>query len=381
MKILVLIHEFPPVGGGGGRVAYDICRGLVERGHEIAILTAHIKGLRKEEDVDGMRVLRLPSFRREAFRADLIAMGVYVLSGLWAGYRYIKHWQPDVIHVHFAVPAGVLAWVLSKLTGVPYVLTAHLGDVPGGVPEKTGGWFKWVLPFTHPVWRDAKRAVAVSKYTRQLALKHYKREIDVIPNGVDLYRLRPARIQVNDPPRIVFAGRFVPQKNPVQIVSTLAELKDLPWQCVLLGDGPLKLNVKQLIAKQGLDKRFTLPGWVTPEEVLRWFDKSDILFMPSLSEGLPVAGVQALAKGLAIIASKIGGFVDLVDEGQNGFLVDSYQSHGFTTVLRQLLSYKTEIKRFRETSLQKAIYFDIERVVEQYEDIFREAVYTTNKLH
>ena len=127
--------------------------------------------------------------------------------------------------------------------------------------------------------------------------------------------------------------------------------------------------------------RFTLPGWVNPEEVLRWFDKSDILFMPSLSEGLPVAGVQALAKGLAIIASKIGGFVDLVDEGQNGFLVDSYQSHGFTTVLRQLLSHKTEIKRFRETSLQKAIYFDIERVVEQYEDIFREAVYTTNKLH
>jgi len=377
----VLIHEFPPVGGGGGRVAYDICRGLVERGHEITILTAHIKGLRKEEDVDGMRVLRLPSLRREAFRADLIAMGAYVLSGLWAGYRYIKQWQPDVIHVHFAVPAGVLAWVLSRMTGVPYLLTAHLGDVPGGVPEKTSGWFKWVLPFTRPVWRDAKRAVAVSKYTRQLALEHYEREIDVIPNGVDLGRLRPARILVNDPPRIVFAGRFVSQKNPVQIVSTLAELKDLPWQCVMLGDGPLKPDVEQLIAEQSLDKRFTLLGWVTPEEVLKWFDKSDILFMPSLSEGLPVAGVQALAKGLTVVASKIGGFVDLVDEGQNGFLVDSYHSHGFSMALQQLLSHKTELKRFREASLQKAIYFDIKRVVEKYEDIFREAVHITDKPH
>ena len=82
MKILVLIHEFPPVGGGGGRAAQDICRGLTERGHEVTVLTAHLKGLPKKELVDGIRVLRLPSLRREAFRADLLAMGGYVLSGL-----------------------------------------------------------------------------------------------------------------------------------------------------------------------------------------------------------------------------------------------------------------------------------------------------------
>jgi len=223
MKILVLIHEFPPVGGGGGRAAQDICRGLAERGHDVAVLTAHYKELPKEELVDGIRILRLPSLRREAFRADFIAMGAYVLSGLWAGYRYIKHWRPDAIHVHFAVPAGALAWVLSRLTGVPYVMTVHLGDVPGGVPEKTGGWFKWVMPFTRPIWRDAKHVVAVSEFTRQLALKHYPREIEVIPNGVDLVRLRTADIRVNEPPRIVFAGRLMAQKNPVQIVYTLAD--------------------------------------------------------------------------------------------------------------------------------------------------------------
>ena len=187
MKILVLIHEFPPVGGGGGRAAQDICRGLAERDHDIVVLTAHLKGLPKEEMMDGIRVLRLPSLRREAFRAALKAMGAYVLSGLWAGFRFIKRWQPDLVHVHFAVPAGALAWMLSKLTGVPYVMTVHLGDVPGGTPEKTRGWFKWVMPFTYPIWRDAKRVIAVSEFTRQLALKHYKREIEVIPNGVDRF--------------------------------------------------------------------------------------------------------------------------------------------------------------------------------------------------
>ncbi len=375
MKILVLIHEFPPVGGGGGRAAQDICRGLVERGHEVNVLTAHFKGLPKEEAADGIRVLRLPSMRREAFRADLIAMGGYVLSGLWAGYRYIKRWRPDVIHVHFAVPAGALAWLLSQWTGVPYLMTVHLGDVPGGVPEKTGKWFKWVQPFTHPIWRDAKRVVAVSEFTRQLALKHYAREIEVIPNGVDLDRLRPAAIQVNEPARIVFAGRFMAQKNPLQIVHTLAGLKDLPWQCVMLGEGPLMPEVQRAIAEHGLQERFTLSGWVTPEEVLTWFGRSDILFMPSLSEGLPVVGVQALAKGLALVVSKIGGFMDLVDEGQNGFLVDECQPSGFSIVLRQLLSQQDDLKQFRKASLQKAIHFDIRRIVEQYENIFEEIVH------
>jgi glycosyltransferase involved in cell wall biosynthesis len=373
MKILVLIHEFPPVGGGGGRAAQEICYGLVKRGHEVTVLTAHLKGLSKEEIVDGIRVLRVPSLRREAFRADLKAMAGYVLSGLWAGYRLIKNWQPDLVHAHFAVPAGALAWALSKLTGIRYVMTVHLGDVPGGVPEKTGGWFKWIMPFTHPIWGDSKRVVAVSEFTRQLALNHYKRGIEVIPNGIDLARVRPAGIRVQEPPRVIFAGRLMEQKNPIQIVRTMAELKDLSWQCVMIGDGPLMPDVQHAIAEYGLQGRFTLSGWITPEKVLDWFDRSDILFMPSLSEGLPVVGVQALAKGLAIVASKIGGFVDIVDNGENGYLVEHSHPAEFSHMLRQLLSDGAGLIRFREASLKKATRFDIVRIAEQYEQILLEA--------
>jgi glycosyltransferase involved in cell wall biosynthesis len=319
-----------------------------------------------------MRVVRVPSLRREAFRADLRAMGGFVLSGLWAGYRLIKGWRPDWIHVHFAVPAGALAWALSKLTGIPYVMTVHLGDVPGGVPEKTGGWFKWVKPFTRPIWRDAKKVVAVSQFTRGLALEHYRREIQVIPNGVDLSLLGQPEIRVHEPPRIVFAGRLMEQKNPLQIVRTLSELKDLSWGCLLIGDGPLLPEVQRAIAEQGLQERLTLTGWVTPEEVLDCFGKSDILFMPSLSEGLPVVGVQALAKGLAIVASKIGGFVDIVDDGVNGYLVELTGPSDFSSRLRYLLSDQARLIRFREASLKKAVYFDIGFIAEQYERIFME---------
>jgi L-malate glycosyltransferase len=371
MRILTLIYEFPPVGGGGGRAAYDICKGLVARGHEVTVLTAHMQGLPFEEYKDGIRLARISSLRRETFGASFMTMLAYVLAGLWAGFRLIRLDRPDIIHAHFAVPSGALAWALSNFTGIPYILTAHLGDVPGGVPEKTGKWFRWVQPFTVPIWKRAKKIIAVSEHTRQLALQHYSVNIEVVPNGADVRHLAPAIIKVNTPPRLIFAGRFVPQKNPFAIIQTLSQLKDLNWTCSMLGDGPLFEDVKREIEKTGMSERFNLPGWVTPDIVLEHFSRSDILFMPSLSEGLPVVGVQALATGLAIVASEIGGFLDLVDTGKNGYLIDVRDIPAFSRVLREMISSPKVLLRFREASVEKSHEFDIQKVVDQYQSILQ----------
>lgn len=370
MRLLVLNHEFPPVGGGGGRAAEDICRGLADRGFEIRVLTAHLGGLAFDEERDGYRIRRVSSLRTEPFRAGFLSMAAYVLAGLWAGHRLTRRFQPEAIHAHFAVPAGAVAWALSRLAGIPYVLTVHLGDVPDAVPEKTGKWFRWIHPLTPRIWRDARQIVAVSEYTRQLALGKYDVEIQVIPNGVDLDGLQSRELQLNDPPRIVFAGRLMPQKNPVQVIQTLQHLKDIPWQCVMIGDGPLMAEARRAAAEPGLEERIQFTGWVEPREVMDWFERSDILFMPSRSEGLPVVGVQALATGLAIVASRVGGFVDLVEPDTNGYLLPRDSVDEFASSLRRLLSDPGRLLSFRRASLEKAREFDINRVVRDYEDIF-----------
>ena len=374
MRILVLNHEFPPIGGGGGRAAESICQALAKRGHEIKVLTSHFKDLPREEQRDGYDIIRIPTLRTQAFRASFLSMVVYVLSGLWAGLRLVRLFHPEAIHVHFAVPAGALAWMLCKLTRVPYVLTAHLGDVPGGVPEKTSDWFRWVFPTTRWIWRDASARVAVSEYTRSLALKHYNEEVLVIPNGIDVDGENQASIRVNNPPVIVFAGRFMEQKSPLQVIQTLNEIKDIPWKCVMIGDGPLMPDVKKSISEYGLEDRFFLTGWITPDEVMKQFEQSDILFMPSLSEGLPVVGVQALSKGLAIVASRVGGFVDLIDEDQNGYLIEIGDRQGFKTRLQELLTNPSRLLSLRQASLKKASSFEINQIAEQYENIFEELV-------
>ena len=150
MRILVITHEFPPVGGGGGRAAQDICRVLVDHGHEVFVLTAYMKGLPRRENVAGIHVIRISSGRKTMYRAGIFAMSGFVLAAAWMCLRQLRHWKPDIIHAHFAVPGGPVAWLASRLGRVPYVLTAHLGDIPGGVPEKTGAWFRWIFPFTPP---------------------------------------------------------------------------------------------------------------------------------------------------------------------------------------------------------------------------------------
>ena len=98
-------------------------------------------------------------------------------SGSWlrcpAAISEIRRQKPDVIHAHFAVPTGAVAWAAHRVTGIPYVLTAHLGDVPGGVPEQTGALFRWIQPLTVPIWKDAAATTAVSSFVAGLGKKAY----------------------------------------------------------------------------------------------------------------------------------------------------------------------------------------------------------------
>jgi glycosyltransferase involved in cell wall biosynthesis len=369
MKILVLNHEYPPIGGGGGQACLHIVEELAKRGDEITVITAHFRDHPREERSGNMRIIRVPSLRRQPFRIGFTGMGVYIISAILAGLKVIRLWKPELIHVHFAVPAGVSALILHYLTRTPYLLTSHLGDVPGGVPEKTSGWFRLVFPFTKPVWRKAARIVAVSSFTASLVQEHYHVLPKIIPNGIDLSAISH-EIHTHNPPRIVFAGRFMPQKNLLTFIDVLESVRDLDWTCSMLGDGPLFPEVVDKIKAIGLSDRVTLPGWVSTETIISLFKESDILLMPSLSEGLSVVGVQALMAGLAIVANNVGGFADLVETDHNGILAELGDTQTLKDGLRKYLSSPHLLQQARMASLGIARKFDITNVVDQYKILF-----------
>jgi glycosyltransferase involved in cell wall biosynthesis len=373
MRILVLCYEYPPIGGGGGSVAKSIAEQLVARGHQVRVQTAALGWHSQRELIGGVEIYRTASMRRVPDTCTVPEMGLYVLTSFLSTLRHIRRWAPDVIHAHFAVPTGLLAWAVHRLTGVPYVLTAHLGDVPGGVPEQTDRLFRLIAPLARRIWRHAAAATAVSSFVQELAERAYGREVTRILNGIDLSDAPVEPAATHQPRRLVFIGRLNPQKNPVFLINALAQLRDAVWTLTFIGDGPLMGEVRAAIAAHRLENRIALTGWLVPAQVHQILADGDILCMPSLSEGLPVVGVEALKYGLAIVASEIPGLRDVIDDGVNGCFVPLGDLGAFAQRLRRLIENESVLAAMKRASWEKSRRFDLGCIAHEYAHVLAEA--------
>ncbi len=368
MRILVLNYEFPPVGGGGGQIAADFCRYLASFGHEIQVHTSGHTTLPAREVRDGYTIIRSFAFRRRLHTCTVPEMAVYLLLTLMPTLNHIYTWKPNIIHVHFAVPTGVIAWLIHQLTGIPYVLSVYLGDVPGGVPEQTDHLFKWIKPLTIPIWKAAAAVIVPATHIRHLAEQHYGVITEIIPNGIDPTGAVTSPAAPSHPVRLVFAGRLSIQKNPLFLLESLSQVKHLPWRLDILGDGPLRVAAQKLAMELGLASKIFFHGWVTSEQVQTTMENSDILVIPSLSEGVPVVGMQALAAGLAILGSDVGGISDVVLPGQNGFLIPLNDKAAFAERLTFMLDYQV-LTGMKLASRELARNFDLATLSRRLEKI------------
>lgn len=373
MRILVLNYEFPPVGGGGGRCAQDLCRHLARLGHDLRVQTAHFRGLPHREFRDGYVIYRTWSARRQAHTCTVAEMAAYLATNLLPALRHAMSWRPQVVQAHFAVPTGVLAWVIKRITGIPYVLSTQLGDVPGGVPHQTDHLFRWLKPFTVPLWREAAGVTVPSRAVAELARRAYGVKVSVIPNGVDLDSLDPLPPAVHRPVRLVFVGRFSPQKNLVFLLEVMEKLKDLDWRLDLVGDGPLRGELTARVRRGGLGERVRFYGWVTPDTALGIMRRSDVLLLPSHAEGLSLVGVQALGLGLAIVGSDYGSIRDLVPKGLNGFTCPVTDALAFARRLGALLADPGRLAAMKRASREVAPRFEVGRVAQRLAELLSAA--------
>jgi glycosyltransferase involved in cell wall biosynthesis len=381
MKILVVNYEYPPVGGGGGRVAAQVAVELARRGHEVRVQTSRTGDLPARQMVSGVDVRRVFSFRRKADTCSVPEMAGYVMANAGPVWSAARSWRPDVMHVHFAVPTGPVAWLAHRLTGIPYVLTAHLGDVPGGAPEQTDHLFRFVKPCTGMIWRDAAAVTAVSTHVASLAREAYGIEARVILNGIGTRASAPPAPAPDGTLRLLFVGRMSVQKNPVFLARVLASLKGRPWRAVFLGDGPLRHDLQRDLARAGVDGQCELRGWADEKEVRAALDQSDLLLMPSLSEGLPVAAIEAASRGLAICGSAIPGLRDVLGDGVNGWSCPVNNQASWVQALSEALDDRDDLCRRQENSLRLAAKFDLAGVVDAYEETLAEAARERRRPH
>lgn len=365
MRILSLTYEYPPIGGGGSVVAAAVNGELVRLGNEVTVLTSRMKGLPASETVEGVAVVRAACMRQHRHYTTAAELFTTLAPTYRRGAQLIRSFRPEVIHTHFIVPSGVLAWALSRRFDVPYVLTAHGSDVPGYNPDR----FDWLHALLAPAWRGildgAAFVTSPSRFLADLIRSHgYADPIDIVPNG---HHPRP---HGGGPRRkqVLVVARMFPRKGVQHFIEAIAGLDD-EWEFVIAGDGPHREQLEAQARSAGARVRFT--GFLDRAALRSLYESSQILVFPSIQENFPMVLLEAMDAGCAIVTTNAEGCAEVV--GDAGLVVPKGESQGIRAALERLMHDPGLVQRLSARGKKRAAMLAWPNIVVRYRDLLQAA--------
>ncbi len=262
------------------------------------------------------------------------------------------------VHAHFASHPAAAAFVIHRLTGIPYSFTAHGSDLHRDrhmLREKVA---------------EAATVVTISDYNKQVIIDHCGRrfadKVLVIHCGVDTDKFRPPsrgrRLkQRTDPLTIVCTGKLHEVKGQSFLIDAcrLLRRRGIRVNCHFVGAGPDRDALIDQAAKAGLANRMHFHGWCRREEVIGLLQRADVAVAPSVAtrdgrrEGIPVALMEAMASGLPVVASRLSGIPELVEDRQSGLLVPPGDTEALADALEELHSDPALSSRLARAAREK----------------------------
>jgi glycosyltransferase involved in cell wall biosynthesis len=382
VKILRVIARLN-MGGPALHVAY-LTAGLRERGYETTLVAG---SLARGEDsmafvADGLdvHVASVPELSREISVLRDLRSVLHVA-------RLIRRERPDILHTHTA-KAGAVGRTAALIAGgarPPIVVHTFHGHV-------LRGYFDPVRAFGFRVlerWlaRSTTCLIAVSPQVRDdlVALGVAPREkFAVVRLGIELeQRVRAdadARMETRrllgipaDAFVVGWIGRMTGVKNTDDVLAALRLLRDRDVDAYLLmvGDGPDRERVERRAHELGIVKHCLFVGY--QEEVARWYASFDAMILPSVNEGTPVSAIESLAARRPVVATRVGGVPDVVEEGEDGYLVESGDADGLADRLERLAADPALRERLGDHGRARVLErYAVSRLVDDVDRLYRE---------
>ena len=266
------------------------------------------------------------------------------------------------IHAHWATYPTTAAYIVSRLTGIPYSLTAHAHDI---YVDQT---------MLEKKINAAAFTITISEHNRQYLQQHIgikaPDRIQVLHCGVDTKVFKPSERSLKGLFTIIAIAALEEKKGHRYLIEALQSFstRGWPFRCLLIGEGPQRSSIEAQIHQAGLQDRVTLMGGQSRSRVIELLGNADVMVLPSIrlesgkQEGIPVALMEGMAMGLPVIASRISGVPELVIDGVNGVLVPEKDAQALTSALIELYQdadYRRELgSRAREKVLTE---FDLAR--------------------
>jgi glycosyltransferase involved in cell wall biosynthesis len=351
----------------GGITSYvlTLATGLKKRGHNVYIASSG-GALLSRFTAEGIIYIPIPIRTKQEVSLKIL-FSMFKLSG------FIKQNNINLAHSNSRT-TQVLACLLQRRLGIPHISTCH-----GFFKKK---FFRKIFP----CW--GKKVIAISESVKEHLIKDFRvdeKNIVIIHNGIDIERFREPRTEdrgprkknlgLGDGPVVGIVARLSDVKGHIYLIEAMAQvLKNIPdAQLLIVGDGKMKQELLSLTLRLGIEKSvFFIPSVLDTQEVLSLMD---IFVMPSLKEGLGLALMEAMARGLAVIGSDIGGIRSLIKDGLNGLLVKPADAASLSNAILELLQDEDRAKSLGEAArVFIKENFSQEKMVLKTEEVYLECV-------
>ncbi len=394
MKIGVITSAYPEYEDDPhGIFVHRLMREIVKQGHEVKVL-APFAGGKTKFNLEGVDVERFNyfyprRFQRLAGRSGMIdnvkegfLVKLQVISFLFFNivYSLRKFRDMDIVHVQWPIPNGLGALFLKKIYGIPYINTIHGEEVYLSKRYHTIFALKWIV-------NNAKKTITNSSATRDSCLEAGLDEynIQIIPFGVDTDFFKPLKLPKNeDMFQILSVGYLIERKGFEYLIRAMKEVlkKHKNARLKIVGSGPLENKLKNMIIKLELQNEVEIIKNVSDEELLRLYNSSDLFVLPSITdsqgntEGLGVVLLEAMASGLPVIGSNVGGIKDIIVDNETGLLFQEKNSQEIVDKIIFTIENKSKMNKLAENGLNFVEEnFNWEIVAESYQDCYKSVLH------
>lgn len=366
MKIGIVCY---PSLGGSGVMATSLGEHLAVRGHEIHFITYEVPFRLNLSDPN------IYFHQVEIHTYDLFKHGDYALPLAVKIAAVSKEYDLDILHVHYAIPHATSAYLAKQILGSkkPVVITTlHGTDINLVGIDPT--YFE-VVKFSI---QQSCGVTAVSESIRSETKKYFGigREIEMIHNffspRLDLIGTKPLRHKwvADEEKLILHSSNFRPVKRVEDVIRIFYQvLQKVKCKLLLLGTGPELGQAQRLVTELGLNHQVIFLG--RNREIDRYVCSADLFLLPSSQESFGLAALEAMAYGIPVIASQVGGLPELIIHGESGLLapvgdIDQMSAYAVEVLTRPDLS-----RRLGQNAMHRAReYFNVEKQVSLYENYY-----------
>ncbi len=358
----------PEGAGGVERTIEEIYPRIAANGAHIEMIALSSSRPGVERREDGLTVRRVRRIGLERLTGLQVAFSFEV----WAeAFRRTRRLRPDVIHAHTLFFLSTLAAaIVATVFRVPLVLTMHVGRMDA-LPrrqrllvrayERTAGWL---------VLRLARCVICVSADVAEhaRALGAPRRKVVVIPNGVDFGKFEVAR-DPETPPLVLCVGRLILNKGPMDLVEAawLLAGRGLAFRVAFAGSGPLEAALRRQVEAHRLGAVVEFLG--DREDIPDLLARAAVFVRPSLTDGMSLALLEAMAAGVPVVATRISGAEELLSDGESGRLVPPGQPGALANAIAEVLAAPEDAAAMADRGRQVAAGYTWESVARKTREV------------